>query len=128
MRRNKIFTYGVFDLFHYGHLRALKKAQSLGNKLIIGVFTDRVATEFKRKPIVNEKDRYILIKELKLGKVIMLDTIFPSEGFLHRNKIDIVAKARGAGWGDTIPQFRTAKSILISYTKGISTSKIIKNL
>ena len=71
MKRNKIFTYGVFDLFHYGHLRALKKAQSLGNKLIIGVFTDRVATEFKRKPIVNEKDRYILIKELKLGKVIM---------------------------------------------------------
>lgn len=126
--KNRVFTYGVFDIFHYGHLRVLKAAKRLGDELIIGVFTDKVAESFKRKPIVNQADRYRLIQELDLGKVVLLEALIPTEQFLQKHKIDIVAKGEGAGWGDTIPQFKTAKSVLLPYTKGISTSKIIKRL
>ena len=40
-----IITYGVFDLFHEGHLRLLKRAKALGDRLIVGVITDQFAYE-----------------------------------------------------------------------------------
>jgi glycerol-3-phosphate cytidylyltransferase len=122
-----VYTYGVFDLLHYGHIRALKKAKKLGDKLIIGVFTDKVAKGFKRKPILNQKERLLAIKELGLGDVVLLKSLYPSDRDLK--KATIVAKAEGAGWDkNNIPQFKDKKSVLLSYTKGISTSEIIKRI
>ena len=40
-----IITYGVFDLFHEGHLSLLKRAKALGDRLIVGVITDQFAYE-----------------------------------------------------------------------------------
>lgn len=36
----RILTYGTFDLFHYGHVRLLRRLAALGDKLIVGVSTD----------------------------------------------------------------------------------------
>jgi cytidyltransferase-like protein len=130
MSKKVIYTYGVWDLFHYGHLRALKKAASMGNKLIVGVFTDKQAEKFKRKPILNQRDRVKMIEELGIADMVVYqNTYFPTNKFLKDNKIDIVAQAEGAGWGKkSIPQFESAESILIPYTSGISTSDIIKKV
>lgn len=118
-----VYTYGVFDLFHYGHLIALKNAKKLGDRLIIGVFTDRIAESFKRKPILGERDRFKLIQELEIGEVVYQDTFLPSI------KADIIAKAEGAGWSkESIPQFPNTESVLLPYTGGISTSEIIKKI
>ncbi|WP_028771785.1 glycerol-3-phosphate cytidylyltransferase [Shewanella waksmanii] len=35
-----IITYGTFDLFHYGHVRLLKRLRAMGDKLIVAVSTD----------------------------------------------------------------------------------------
>lgn len=35
-----IITYGTFDLLHWGHVRLLERAKSLGDKLIVGLSTD----------------------------------------------------------------------------------------
>lgn len=131
MRENKIvYTYGVFDLFHYGHLKALKKAKSLGNELIIGVFTDKISEDFKRKPIINEKDRFKLIKELGLGKVVYQKELIPRRKFLYDNSVSLVTKAEGAGWTNkNRPYFGPdIESKLLPYTKGISTTDIIKRV
>ena len=40
-----VITYGVFDLFHDGHARLLERARQLGDRLIVGVTTDRYALE-----------------------------------------------------------------------------------
>lgn len=124
-----IFSYGVWDILHYGHIRLLKKAKALGDKIIIGVFTDKVAEGFKRIPCVNENDRFKLMEELDLGEVVFLNQMLPTDKFLIDNKISIVAKAKGAGWDkENIPTFKNARSILLSYTEGISSSLIIKNI
>ena len=36
-----VLTYGTFDLLHYGHLEILRRASLLGDKLIVGVSTDK---------------------------------------------------------------------------------------
>ena len=38
-----VITYGIFDLFHYGHERLLERAKQLGDRLIVGVTTDQYA-------------------------------------------------------------------------------------
>ena len=55
----------VGDLFHFGHLNAIKNAKNLGTILIAGVLTDNAVNEYRRKPIANFHERYNIIKELK---------------------------------------------------------------
>lgn len=125
----RVMSFGVFDLLHYGHINAIKKAKALGDFLVIGVFSDEVATSFKRKPILNEVERAINIEALGLAdKVFILDNFDPTHDIAFYN-IDIVAKAEGAGWEKgCVPQFLGAKSLLLDYTEGISTSEIIKRI
>lgn len=124
-----IFTYGVFDLLHYGHIIAIKKAKELGDKLIIGVFSDSVAKSFKRTPIMTQEERIKNIKELGLGEVVLLEDFIPTQDFLDKLNVKIVAKAEGASWTEEQqPQWKGIESILLPYTKGISTSEIINRI
>ena len=36
----KVITYGTYDMLHYGHIRLLERAKSLGDYLIVGVTSD----------------------------------------------------------------------------------------
>ena len=53
-RARTVYLDGVFDLFHVGHLNAIKQAASLGDRLIVGVTGDDDATGYKRKPIISQ--------------------------------------------------------------------------
>jgi cytidyltransferase-like protein len=121
-----VYTYGVFDLLHYGHLKVLKLAKSKGDKLVIGVFSDKTAESFKRKPILTQEERIANIKELDLGEVVLQEDYIPTQEFLDNLGINAVAKAYGAGWGKEVPEWNNIESILLPYTEGISTSEIIK--
>ncbi len=67
-QKNKIliFTGGVFDLFHKGHLHYLNKAKKCGDILVVQVDSDSSVYKRKRKkPIFDEKSRYEIIASLK---------------------------------------------------------------
>ncbi|MCK5124957.1 MAG: D-glycero-beta-D-manno-heptose 1-phosphate adenylyltransferase [candidate division Zixibacteria bacterium] len=62
LRRSKkriIFTNGVFDIIHMGHVRYLSKARDLGDILIIGLNTDKSVQRIKgpNRPINPQMDR-----------------------------------------------------------------------
>lgn len=130
-----VYTYGVFDLLHIGHLRLLEEAKGLGDKLVVGIFTDDVATSFKRLPIVPEDQRAEMIRNLKcVDEVVMQDELQPDKNLL-RLKPDVLAKGPGAGWeyGQVLPGSETmarigGKVILLNYHGFVSTSAIIDKI
>jgi cytidyltransferase-like protein len=89
-----IYMDGVFDLFHRGHLEAIKLARKYAGengKVIIGVVSDKDAESYKRTPIINEEDRLEIIKNIKnIDKIIFPCPLTPTKEFVENNNIDLV--------------------------------------
>lgn len=90
----RIYTDGVYDLFHRGHIESLKNCKKMFNEntyLIVGVCSDDVATKYKRLPIYNEEDRYNIIENIKFVDEIVRDCpLIITEDFIEKYKIDYV--------------------------------------
>ena len=90
----RVYMDGVFDLFHRGHIEAIKKCLEFGDELVIGVVSDKDCASYKRQPVINEIDRLEILKNIKGVKEI----IFPSpltvdEKFISDNKLDLIVHA-----------------------------------
>ena len=60
------YTTGVFDLFHIGHLNLLKNAKGMCDKLIVGVTTDELMLEYKKKKaVIPFEERIEIIRSIK---------------------------------------------------------------
>ena len=78
MKKYKIgYTTGVYDMFHIGHLNILKRAKEQCEYLVVGVTTDRLCYERKKKyPIICDVDRMAIVKELKcVDEVVSQDNM-----------------------------------------------------
>ena len=69
-----IFTNGVFDILHVGHVNFLRQAKSLGDILVVGVNSDQSAQRLKGpgRPINTEQDRLALVEALDMVNYGML--------------------------------------------------------
>ena len=77
-----VFTNGVFDILHAGHIRALKFAKSLGDKLIVGINSDKTVKMLKGKdrPINSQEDRKLLLESLRfVDEVVIFDELRTGE-------------------------------------------------
>ena len=125
------YTTGVFDLFHKGHVNFLKAAKSFCDRLIIGVTTDELAKQEKKKiPIMNLEDRITVLSACKY-----VDLAIPhdnSDKLLVWNKLKFDVLIIGDDWYDSESykmfeeqlKKRGVKVIYIPYTKGVSASSI----
>jgi len=76
----RVFTNGVFDLIHYGHVNFLNQARKLGDELIVLINSDSSATRIKRKPFHNWKERSDVLESLKaVNAVYVFDEDTPSK-------------------------------------------------
>jgi rfaE bifunctional protein nucleotidyltransferase chain/domain len=69
-----VFTNGVFDLIHIGHLTYMAKAAELGNKLIIGLNSDASVKRLKgeSRPVNNQNSRAMLLASLFFVDAVVL--------------------------------------------------------
>jgi len=139
-----IYTDGIFDLFHRGHLEYLKACKNIlkdsGEKdddvfLIVGIVNDKDATGYKRIPIYNENDRYEIIENIKcVDKIIKDAPLIINEDFMMEHKIDFVVHSfSNAGDEGAQDEFfkvpiQMGKFKKIQYYSSISTTDIIKKI
>src|SRR2546423_15624545 len=64
--RRLVFTNGVFDILHVGHVRYLQQARELGDALVVAVNSDRSVRELKGegRPLMNQNDRAEILAAL----------------------------------------------------------------
>jgi len=75
-----VFTNGVFDLLHVGHVRYLEQARSLGDALLVAINSDRTVRELKGsdRPVFNEAERAEILAALRcVDYVTVFDNISP---------------------------------------------------
>ncbi len=60
-----VYAYVCGDILHEGHLLALENAKALGDKLIVGVLTDKAVMEKKTRPTIPFNERIRLVRSLK---------------------------------------------------------------
>jgi glycerol-3-phosphate cytidylyltransferase len=60
-----IITYGTFDLLHYGHIRLLARAKSLGDRLIVGLSTDEFNQTKGKASYFSYEERKCILESLR---------------------------------------------------------------
>jgi rfaE bifunctional protein nucleotidyltransferase chain/domain len=129
-----VFTNGVFDLLHLGHITYLSKAAELGDKLIIGLNTDASVKRLKgeSRPVNDQSNRAALLAALFfVDAVILFEEDTPRE-LITQLMPDILIK--GADY--TVENIAGAKEVLanggevktISLVEGYSSTSIINKI
>jgi D-beta-D-heptose 7-phosphate kinase/D-beta-D-heptose 1-phosphate adenosyltransferase len=129
-----VFTNGVFDLLHPGHVRYLQAARHEGDALIVGVNSDRSvrANKGPSRPIIPENERAELLAALAcVDAVVIFDEDTPAD-VIRRVQPDVLVK--GADWAadqivgrDTV-EARGGKVVRIPVEQGWSTSNILERI
>jgi cytidyltransferase-like protein len=116
-----------------GHIRFLRQARALGNRLIVGVMSDELVETYKRRPILTLDERAEVVAACRyVDEVIPAAPAPVTESFLREHRIDLVVHgddfdpATVEYWYGVplrLGMFRT-----VSYTSGISTSVILERM
>lgn len=135
-----VYVGGTFDLFHYGHARFLEECAKHG-KVIVAINTDDFCDRYKRKPVLTLGERIESVRSCKWVDDVIVNVGDEDTGIT----IDLVKDktisyiAHGDDWmgPDLLQQLgitqewldgRDIKMLYIPYTKGISTSDIIRRV
>ena len=129
-----VFTNGVFDLLHPGHLRYLQHARSLGDALIVGVNSDRSvrANKGPGRPINPEAERAEVVAALAcVDAVAIFDEETPHE-IISALQPDVLVK--GADWaedaiiGRDVVEARGGRVVRVDVEDGYSTTTILERI
>jgi len=133
--RTIVFTNGVFDILHPGHVRYLRDARALGDLLIVGVNSDRSVKALNKapdRPIHPEHERAEVLEALaSVDAVVIFDEDTPHE-IISAIQPDILVK--GADWGEDaivgrdVVEARGGRVVRIALAEGYSTTKIVERI
>ncbi len=129
-----VFTNGVFDLLHPGHVRYLDVARSLGDALVLGLNADASVRRNKgpSRPIIPERERAEVLAALaSVDAVVIFDEDTPAE-IVAALQPDILVK--GADWpadqivGRDTVEARGGRVVLVPVEQGYSTTSIVERV
>lgn len=131
-RRRVVFTNGVFDILHPGHIDLLEKARALGDILILGVNTDasarRLGKKGPRRPIHRLQDRMRVLAALTAVDAVTSFREDTPEKLLSRILPDILVKGADYRADQVAGRQYAGRVALIPLKKGHSTTKILRRI
>ena len=98
-----VFTNGVFDILHSGHVNYLKSSKKLGASLIVGINSNKSTKKLSKgldRPIIDEKDRAEIVSSLKsVDLCIIFDELTP-DNLIREINPDIYTKGEDYNMND----------------------------
>ena len=131
LKKKVVFTNGVFDLIHAGHVDYLSKAKKLGDVLVVGLNTDDSVKRIKgnKRPILKQEERAFILFNLKPVDFVIFFNEDTPEKLISELTPDILVK--GADWaiekivGKEVVEKNGGEVKAIEFVNDQSTSKII---
>jgi D-beta-D-heptose 7-phosphate kinase/D-beta-D-heptose 1-phosphate adenosyltransferase len=133
-RKTIVFTNGVFDLLHVGHLRYLQQARALGDALIVGINSDRSvrANKGPSRPVTPQDERAEILAALAcVDAVVVFDEETPL-ALIASLQPDVLVK--GADWatdaivGRDVVEARGGRVVRVPIEAGHSTSALLARI
>ena len=129
-----VFTNGVFDLLHPGHLRYLQRSRGLGDLLVVGVNSDRSVRAIKgeSRPVTPEHERAEMLAALSCVDLVVLFDEDTPYALIARLEPNVLVK--GADWpeegmvGRDIVEARGGRVVRVPFEAGYSTTSIIEKI
>jgi len=124
-----VITFGTFDLFHIGHLRLLARARALGDRLVVGVSTDKLNFDKKRRyPVFDETARLAIVGALRCVDETFFEESLALKGdYIKRYNAQLLVM--GDDWAGRFDEYKSLCNVeYLSRTEGISTTDLIDRI
>jgi D-beta-D-heptose 7-phosphate kinase/D-beta-D-heptose 1-phosphate adenosyltransferase len=132
--KTMVFTNGVFDLVHVGHVRYLAAARALGDALVVAINSDRTVCELKGegRPVINETERAEVLAAMRhVDYVTIFDDLSP-RSLIAELLPDVLVKggdyALDEIHGREEVEAVGGKVVALPFVDGASTSVIIERM
>ncbi|HEV7682826.1 MAG TPA: D-glycero-beta-D-manno-heptose 1-phosphate adenylyltransferase [Pyrinomonadaceae bacterium] len=129
-----VFTNGVFDLLHVGHVRYLAAARALGDILVVAVNSDSTVRKLKGdgRPVINENERAEILAALRqVDYVTIFDDVSP-RSLIARLLPDVLVKGGDYSLdeihGREEVEAAGGRVVSLPFVQGASTSMIIEKM
>ena len=129
-----VFTNGVFDLLHVGHVRYLAAARALGDALVVAVNSDNTVRKLKGegRPVINENERAEILAALRqVDYVTIFDDVSP-RSLIARLLPDVLVKGGDYSLdeihGREEVEAAGGRVVSLPFVQGASTSTIIEKM
>lgn len=129
------YTAGVFDMFHIGHLNILKRAKEQCDYLIVGVTTDQLCLERKKKlPVIRENDRIEIVRAIRyVDEAVFQEDMNKRRAVekFHVSKVFVGSDWKGTpSWERYEMEFAElgCRVVYLDYTQGISSTQLREHI
>jgi rfaE bifunctional protein nucleotidyltransferase chain/domain len=125
-----VFTNGVFDLLHAGHVALLVKARALGDCLVVGINSDASVRRLKgrKRPLAPLADRQKVLAALESVDYVTVFGEDTPEALIGKLKPSILVKGGDYSLGEIVGRHLVGKVVRIPLVKGRSTSALVKKI
>ena len=122
-----VITFGTFDIFHIGHLNILRRASDMGDRLVVGISSDRLNFSKKqRHPVYPQQQRMTIVSQIKgVDEVFLEESLEMKAEYIRQFSASILVM--GDDWLGRFDHLQTVCDVCyLPRTPSISTTSIIE--
>jgi glycerol-3-phosphate cytidylyltransferase len=120
-----VITFGTFDVFHVGHVRVLNRSAALGDRLVVGVSSDKLNFAKKgRNPVFSQDERLEIVANVKA-----VDEVFIEESLEYVLGYQADILVMGDDWQGKFDHLNDiCRVVYLPRTPSVSTTAIIEQI